>query len=62
MRRQTDLNRAVNVIPVGVMILLISARGDVAHEVPGALKIRELEISCETILLEPPARMVFQLL
>ena len=40
-----DLYGVVNVIPVRMMILLLSAVRHVAHELPGSLEVGKLKVS-----------------
>ena len=42
---KSDLHRAVDVIPVGVMVLLLSTVRNVAHELPGRFEVGDLQVS-----------------
>ena len=40
-----DLHRAVDIVPIGMMVLLLSTVRHVAHELPSSFEVSELEIS-----------------
>ena len=42
---KSDLHRAVDVVPVGVMVLLLRTVRHVAHELPGSCEIGELQVA-----------------
>ena len=55
--RQSDLNGVVDVVPIGVVVCLLRARCNETHELPGAPKIFELQVSGQLILFTSPAGM-----
>ena len=40
-----DLHRAVDVVPVGVVVLLLRTVRHVAHELPGSFEVGELQVT-----------------
>ena len=40
-----DLDRAVDVVPVGMMVLLVSTVRHMVHELPSSFEVGELKIS-----------------
>ena len=46
-----DLHSAVDVVPVGVMVLLLRTVRHVAHELPGGFEVGELQISGQPNIL-----------
>ena len=42
---KSDLHRAVDVVPIGMMVLLFSTVRHVAHELPSSFEVSKLKIS-----------------
>ena len=52
---KSDLHRAVDVVPVGMMVLLFSTVRHVAHELPSSFEVSKLKISGQPNVFQSPA-------
>ena len=54
---QSDLHSVVDVVPVGMMVLLLSTVRHMAHELPSSLEVSKLKISGQPNVFQSPAWM-----